>query len=106
MDDLTDGDVVVLETPCGKRPGTTLRPPPEKKLRSLLTNGLQKYEKGDLKPAEVYADLTRVHRKFQDNGYEVFWSGEASGQPCFIKCVDCGTLLSPNNWPAGVRQQE
>jgi hypothetical protein len=40
MDDLIDEDVadVVFETPRekGKRPGTILRPPPEKKLRSLL----------------------------------------------------------------------
>ncbi len=40
MDDLIDEDVadVIFETPCekGKRPGTILRPPPEKKLKSLL----------------------------------------------------------------------
>ena len=100
-------DVVIAATPPekGKRPGTVLRPPPEKKARSLLDDsGLQRYEKKSMKPSEVYTELTRTHRKFEDHGYVVYYPGEASGEPCCIKCVDCDAILSPNNWSASVRQ--
>ena len=85
-------------SPSNKRAGTVLKAPPAKKPKILLDDGHQLYEKGKQLPCMVYADLTRVHRKFQDQGYVAFYSGEHSGEPCYLKCEDCQALLSPNNW--------
>ncbi len=93
MDSDEDGVDFVAETPDkGKRPGTLLQPLVHKKARALLDKfDFQKYDKKLMKPAAVYAELTRCRRKFEEQGYVVHWpGGQASGEQCWAISVKRG----------------